>query len=150
MPIPTDVFATSERIVVESPDVLTADAEDHEEDDESPGSMPSADLEQQRAEYTEFRREWLFKHQLDDQNQPVKSLTRSTNQFISLPSGSPVKIAAVAAFRSGSAGVYLSFPRSPIGDRFYAAKVEGRAAIDAQISQPVKWEVTNKWQTVMV
>lgn len=60
MPIPTDVFATSKRIVVESPDVPTADAEDHEEDKESPGSMPSADLEQQRAEYTEFRREWLF------------------------------------------------------------------------------------------
>ena len=138
------------RIVVESRDAGTADADEPEEAEDSPGSMPPADLEQQRSQYSDFWKEWIAKYPLDDQSQPVKAPTKGTNQFFSLPSGSPGKLAAVAAFKSGSAGVYLSFPRGPIGDRFYAALLEDRAAIDAAIAQPVKWEMTDKWQAVAI
>jgi hypothetical protein len=138
------------RIVVEARDAVTADADAPEEAEESPGSLPPADLEQQRAQYSEFWKEWLARFPLDDQSQPVKPPTKGTNQFFGLPAGCPGRIAAVAAFKSGSAGVYIYFPRDPIGDRFYATLLEDRSAIDAAIGQPVKWEVTDKWQTVSI
>ncbi len=111
-------------------------------------AMPRPDLEQQRTRYSEFWKEWLAKYPLDDQSQPVRPPTRGTNQFFYMPKESKSWICAVAAEGSGKAGVYIAFPRNPVGDRIYAALLADQAAINAAIGQPVRWVSDGKYQGI--
>jgi hypothetical protein len=122
------------------------DEPDLESEDEETGIMPRPDLEQQRLKFSTFWKEWMEKYPLDDQSQPIKKPTTWTNQFFDMPKESKGRLAAVVGEKGGQAGVYMGFPRQPVGDRIYAALLEDQEAINEAIGQPIKWYSTDNWQ----
>jgi hypothetical protein len=137
------------RIVVDVRGSELADA-DADEPEETAEAMPRPDLEQQRLKFSEFWKELLEKHPLDDQSQPVKPPTKGTNQFFDMPKGSGGRVAAVVGDRSGQAGVYLSFRRQPVSEQIYESLCADKTAIDEEIGQAVRWESTDKWLSVQI
>ena len=123
---------------------------DSESEGTVPESGPRPDLEQQRQMFTEFWKELFEKYPLDDQSQPVKAPARGTNQFFDMQKESRVRMAAVAAERSGSAGVYLNFPKQPESDRIYRALLDDRDAINEEIGLPIEWHDNEKGQWVAI
>lgn len=125
-----------------------------ESDSESEGtaqeSAPRPDLEQQRQMFTEFWKELFEKYPLDDQSQPVKAPARGTNQFFDMQKESKVRMAAVAGERSGSAGVYLNFPKQPESDRIFHALQDDQAAINEEIGLPIEWHDDERGQWVAI
>ena len=134
------------RIVVE----LRDDRIDEIEEISDPESRP--DLEETWRQFREFWTEFLTTYQLDDSSQPLKPPTKSTNQYYPMPKGSDGWMCAVIAPKSEQAGVYLTFKRSPISDRIYAALSESRTEIDEALGQPdlVKWSSTEKFLSVAI
>jgi hypothetical protein len=110
--------------------------------------VPRPDLEERRQMFSEFWKEWLEKHPLDDQSQPVKPATRGTNQFFDISSASKSRIAAVAAPTSGQAGVYLNIRQQPVNDRVFAALLEDQAAINEANGLPLEWNADDHWVAV--
>jgi hypothetical protein len=146
------VLAHSEvirRIVVDVRGGQIEESDLESEDDETE-RLPRPDLEQRRLRLYEFWKEWLEKYPLDDQSQPVKPPTKGTNQFFDMPKESKGRMSAVAAEGSGNAGVYMSFPREPVGDRIFATLLEDQTAINEAIGQPIKWESNDKWQGINI
>ena len=123
---------------------------DLESEDEETESMPRPDLEQQRLKFSTFWKEWMEKYPLDDQSQPIKKPTTWTNQFFDMPKESKSRVAAVVAEKSGQVGVYMGFPKQPVGDRIYEALLADQAAINEAIGQPVKWYSTDNWQGIAI
>ncbi|MBI5772155.1 MAG: DUF4268 domain-containing protein [Verrucomicrobia bacterium] len=125
-----------------------------EADAESEGaelsSIPRPDLEEQRKKFFEFWQEWLEKYPLDDKSQPIKKPTTWTNQFFDMPKGSGGRMSAVAADQSGTAGVYLGFPRQPISDQIYEALAADKVAINDEIGHAIEWKRDDEWQGVSI
>ena len=126
------------------------DESDGESEDEETGSIPRPDLDQQRLKFSTFWKEWMEKHPLDDQSQPIKKPTTWTNQFFDMPKGSGGRMAAVAGDMGGTVGVYLGFPRQQVGDRIYDAFLADKAAIENEIGQQLQWKRDDKGQSVQV
>ncbi len=118
--------------------------------DEAADTVLRPDLDEQRDKFKKFWEEWLEKYPLDDKSQPIKKPTTWTNQFFDMPKDSRGRIAAVAADGSGSAGVYLNFPRQPISDLIYETLLADKAVLEQEVGQPLQWKRTDKWQSVQV
>jgi hypothetical protein len=64
---------------------------------------------------------------------------RWTNQYFTLPKESDAWVSAYVAQFSQTAGVYLRFKRTAVGERLYNALLQDRAAIDAALGVPLEW-----------
>ena len=97
--------------------------------------------------FTEFWKELFEKYPIDDQSQPIKAPAKGTNQFFDMQKESNGRMAAVAAERSGNAGVYLGFPKRP--DMFWAL-LEDKDAINKEIGLPIEWNNNEKGQWIHI
>ncbi|MDZ4818324.1 MAG: DUF4268 domain-containing protein [Planctomycetota bacterium] len=98
----------------------------------------SAELQESRARYQQFWREFLDLLQVEEQ-QPVSKPATSTNQYFSMPPGSNGWVSAYLQQSKGRAGVYLTFGKGTIGDRLFSALAADRAEIDAALGVAVEW-----------
>jgi hypothetical protein len=104
----------------------------------SPSVTP--ELQETRRLFLEFWGEFLETLKLDDQSQPIRPPSRTTNQFFDMPTGSEGWVSAYVAQSSQCIGVYLTFGRGAIANRIYGALVADRENIEKALGCPVSWE----------
>ena len=113
--------------------------------DEAPGSDgvesgPAPDVIASRARYQRFWDGFLKKLSLDDQSQPIQPPAKGTNQYFDMPKGSNAWVSAYLLGSANRAGVYLTFYKGPIGDRFYEALLNEKDEIERSIGIPIRWD----------
>lgn len=113
--------------------------EDSTESEETE-SGPDPDLIASRERYRAFWGGFLSKLKLDDQSQPVRPPSKTTNQYFDMPKGSDAWVSAYLLGSANRAGVYLTFYKGPIGDRIYAALENDRDEIERSLGIPVRWD----------
>ena len=103
---------------------------------EEPASQQ--DLIRVRDKFRAFWTEFLEKLALDDRSQPIPKPAQSTNQNFSMPGAAWV--GAYLAQSVSQVGVYLAFPKGPVGDRLHEGLRSDKEAIEKALGIPVSWE----------
>ena len=98
--------------------------------------------------FSAFWAQLLESLNLDDQSQPLRPPTISTNQYFPMPDGTQGWVSAYVASSLNEAGVYLRFKRKAIGDRIYAALQEDREEIERALGVPVQWRSDDRWHSI--
>jgi len=114
--------------------------QDESSDSEGIESGPDPDVIAIRERYQKFWGVFLDKLKLDDQSQPIRPPAKGTNQYFDMPKGSNAWVSAYLHGSVNRAGVYLTFYKGPIGDRFYEALLNEKDEIERSIGIPIRWD----------
>lgn len=131
------------RVVIELADSRMVARERDPTEEEAQEEEASEEVVQSRKRYQAFWSEFLAQLHLEDDEQRISAPSVTTNQYFMMPTGSTAWVSAFLAQSSGSAGVYLTFSKGPVGDRLYQALKEDQAAIDQELGLPgIQWDST--------
>lgn len=128
------------RIIVDIRNDSIEATEEGTEDSVNQEEGPSPELLAARTKFEEFWSGFLSRLALDDKSQPVWKPARSQNQYFMLPKETDAWVSAYVAPSTNRAGVYLTFYKGPVGNRFYAALLEDQEEINRELGIPVRWE----------
>jgi hypothetical protein len=110
------------------------------EEEGDAGGPPDGSREELRRQFNAFWTAFLTELRLDNANQRISAPSRSPNQYFMMPKASGAWVSAYVAPSKSNAGVFLTFPRGPIGDRLYATLEADRSTVERELGVPVHWK----------